>query len=215
MGMSTRWRLRATAALLFTALSCGGQNDSKPPIDAEPPEHADASGGVEVTATLAPSIAPPAALVVLEPQEGIEIPIKAEPALMDQAGTEFIPGFLLAQTGQAVMFRNSEDVLHNVRVTEISQQKAIFNVATPPYGKYEHKFDRPGLYNVGCDIHATMRADILVTATPYTANTTEDGSFTMTDVKPGRYNLTVYAGGAPVVRPIEVKGGKTDLGVIR
>ena len=214
--MKLRWRIPATAALLLGALSCGGKPDSKPASEpASAPRVAGGDAGVAVTGTLAPSVAPPAALVVLEPQSGIEVPVKAEPALMDQAGTEFIPGFLLAQTGQAVLFRNSEDVLHNVRVMEVSQQKAIFNVATPPYGKYEHKFDRPGLYNVGCDIHATMRADILVTATPYTANTTEDGSFTMTDVKPGRYNLTVYAGGAPVVRPIEVKSGKTDLGVIQ
>ena len=214
--MKLRWRIPATAALLLGALSCGGKPDSKPASEpASAPRVAGGDAGVAVTGTLAPSVAPPAALVVLEPQSGIEVPVKAEPALMDQAGTEFIPGFLLAQTGQAVLFRNSEDVLHNVRVMEVSQQKAIFNVATPPYGKYEHKFDRPGLYNVGCDIHATMRADILVTATPYTANTTEDGSFTMTDVKPGRYNLTVYAGGAPVVRPIEVKSGNTNLGIIQ
>ncbi len=38
----------------------------------------------------------------------------------------------------------------------------------PPYGKYEYKFERPGMYIVGCDIHSTMRADILITATPYT-----------------------------------------------
>ena len=177
---------------------------------------AGASGaGVEVVGKLAPAIAPPSALVLLEPQSGIEVPVKAEPAIMDQAGYEFLPAFLLAQTGQTVQFRNSEDVLHNVRVTEGSQQKPIFNIATVAFGSYEHKFTEPGLYNVGCDIHPTMRASILVSATPYTANTGEDGSFAMTNVKPGRYNLTVYAGAAPVVRSVEVKAGKTDLGTIQ
>jgi plastocyanin len=209
------WRISTVATLLIATLNCGGNAEpDRPSNSALPRDTGGESGGV-ITGKLSPTIAPPSALVVLEPEGGIEIPIKAEPALMDQAGTEFIPGFLLAQTGQAVLFRNSEDVLHNVRVTEVSQQKAIFNVATPPYGKYEHKFDRPGLYNVGCDIHATMRADILVTATPYTANTVEDGSFTMSNVKPGKYNLTVYTGGAPVARTIEVKSGKTDLGIIQ
>ena len=164
---------------------------------------------------LAPAIAPPSALVVLEPQSGVEVPVKAEPAIMDQSGYEFIPGFLLAQTGQVVHFRNSEDVLHNIRVSESSQQKGIFNVATVPFGSYEHAFTEAGLYNVGCDIHPTMRASILVTATPYTATTAEDGSFTMTNVRPGRYNLTVYAGAAPVVRSIEVKSARMDLGVIQ
>jgi hypothetical protein len=74
--------------------------------------------------------------------------------------------FLLAQAGQSVQFRNSEDVLHNVRVTDA-------------------------------------------------ATTAEDGSFNISNVRPGQYNLTVYAGPAPVVRPIEVKTGRTDLGVIQ
>ena len=205
----------AAAALLLLTFSCGGEPEPGPETNAGPVQSATSSAGVEVAGTLAPSVAPPAALVVLAPQSGIEVSVKAEPAIMDQAGYEFLPAFLLAQTRQAVLFRNSEDVLHNVRVTESSQQKPIFNVATVAFGSYEHKFEEPGLYNVGCDIHPTMRASILVTATPYTATSGADGSFTMANVKPGRYNLTVYAGAAPVVRPVEVKNGRTDLGVIQ
>ena len=39
-----------------------------------------------------------------------------------------------------------------------------------------------------------MRAGILVTASPYTATTAEDGSFSISNVRPGQYNLTIYAG---------------------
>ena len=163
---------------------------------------------------LTPSLGPPSTLIVLEPQGSAELPVKAEPAIMDQAGYEFLPGFLLAQAGQSVQFRNSEDVLHNVRVTEISSQKPVFNVATVAFGKYEHKFD-PGYYGVTCDIHTTMRASILVTASPYTATTAADGSFTISNVRPGQYNLTVYAGPTPVVRSIDVKNERTDLGMIQ
>jgi plastocyanin len=206
----------AAAALLLLTFGCGGNPEPGPATNtAQAPQPATTGDGVEVAGKLAPSVAPPAALVVLEPQSGIDVPVKPEPAIMDQSGYEFLPGFLLAQTRQAVLFRNSEDVLHNVRVTEASQQKPIFNVATVAFGSYEHKFEAPGLYNVGCVIHPTMRASILVTATPYTATSGADGSFTMANVKPGRYNLTVYAGVAPVVRAIEVKSGRTDLGVIQ
>ena len=172
------------------------------------------SDGANVTGKLASSLAPPSALIVLEPQGAAELPIKVEPAIMDQAGYEFLPGFLLAQAGQSVQFRNSEDVLHNVRVTEISSQKPVFNVATVAFGKYEHKFD-PGYYNVTCDIHTTMRASILVTASPYAITTAADGSFTISNVRPGQYNLTVYAGPTPVVRSVEVKSTGTDLGLIQ
>ena len=173
-----------------------------------------AAQGVDVTGTLAPSVAPPSALIVLEPQSGVEVPVKAEPAIMDQSGYTFLPGFLVAQAGQSVQFRNSEDVLHNVRVAEASQQKPVFNVATTAFGSYEHKFE-PGYYNVTCDIHPTMRASILVTATPYTATTGADGGFAIKNVKPGQYNLTVYAGAAPVTRSIEVKSGQNRSGMIQ
>jgi hypothetical protein len=70
-------------------------------------------------------------------------------------------------------------------------------------------------YSVTCDIHTTMRASILVTASPYTATPGEDGSFSIGNVQPGPYALTIYTGPAPVVRPIDVKSGPTDLGVMR
>ena len=73
----------------------------------------------------------------------------------------------------------------------------------------------PGYYNVTCDIHPTMRASILVTASPYATTRALTVGFTIKNVKPGQYNLTVYAGATPVVRSIEVKSGRTDLGVIQ
>ena len=200
------------------AFGCGGDApataDVKVGTTNATTTNAGRSDGATVTGKLASSLAPPSALIVLEPQGAAELPIKAEPAIMDQAGYEFLPGFLLAQAGQSVQFRNSEDVLHNVRVTEISSQKPVFNVATLAFGKYEHKFD-PGYYNVTCDIHTTMRASILVTASPYAATTAGDGSFSISDVRPGQYNLTVYAGATPVVRSVEVKSTGTDLGLIQ
>ena len=169
----------------------------------------------DVTGKLAPALAPAGTLIVLEPQGGVELPVTSAPAIMDQAGYEFLPAFLIAQAGQPVQFRNSEDVLHNVRVSNAAPpQEPVFNVATLAFGKHEHKF-QPGYYNVTCDIHSTMRASIFVTASPYTATTAADGRFSLSNVLPGQYNLTIYAGAAPVVRPVEIKSGRTDLGVIQ
>lgn len=210
-------RFAAVAALLLAAIGCGGDNalPAKADLKVDTTDAAaSSSDGAHVTGKVAPGLAPPSAVVVLEPKGEAELPVKSEPAIMDQAGYEFLPGFLLAQAGQLVQFRNSEDVLHNVRVTEISSQKPVFNVATVAFGKYEHKFD-PGYYNVTCDIHTTMRASILVTQSPYSATTREDGSFTMNNVRPGQYHLTIYAGPVPVVRAIEVKSARTDLGLIQ
>jgi plastocyanin len=206
-------RFAAIAALLLLASGCSGNNTSAPAADTTQTAATASGAGLELAGRLSSSLAPPSALIVLESQDGADLPLKAGPAIMDQAGYEFLPPFLIAQAGQPVQFRNSEDVLHNVRVAEASSQKPVFNVATLPFGKYDHTFEA-GYYNVTCDIHTTMRASILVTASPYTATTAEDGSFSIPDVRPGLYNLTVYAGPTPAVRPIEVKSGRTDLGVI-
>ncbi len=208
-------RLTAAASLLIVSCACGSESTPVPAPDSaatqRPPSPGENAG---LTGRIASSLAPPSAVVVLEPQDGAELPVKADAAIMDQAGYAFLPEFLIAQAGQQVQFRNSEDVLHNVRVTETSTQTPAFNVATLAFGKYEHKFE-PGFYDVTCDIHSTMRASILITASPYTASTAEDGSFSVSDVRPGKYNLTIYAGAAPVVRSIEVKSGRTDLGLIQ
>ena len=208
-------RVAAIAALFLAAVSCGGNNGT-PAGSADPKttDNAAVSSGsnAEVTGKIATTLAPPVSLLALEVQGDGEVPVKSEPAVMDQVTLVFLPAFLIAQAGQPVEFRNSEDVLHNIRVTEVSGQKPVFNVASPPYGKYAHKFERPGMYTVGCDIHSTMRADILITATPYITTSNQDGSFTITNVRPGAYQLTVYGGGDPIVRKVEVKSGRTDLG---
>jgi plastocyanin len=213
--MNFPWRAAATATLLFVGACSGTSNDPAPATQTPASNQPVAPGSrSELVGKLAPAIAPPSALIVLEPANAVELPVKPEPAIMDQSGYEFLPGFLIAQAGQNVQFRNSEDILHNVRVSDASTQQPVFNVATVAFGKYEHKFD-PGYYTVTCDIHPTMRASILVTRSPYTATTAADGAFSIANVRPGPYKLTIYAGAEPVVRSIEVKDGRTDLGVIQ
>jgi plastocyanin len=213
-------RLCCAIGILLVTLNCGkteGGSDLRAgsATDSTQTTATDkTAAAVDVAGKLSAAIAPPSSLIVLEPASGSSVPIKPEPAVMDQAGYEFLPGFLIAQAGQVVQFRNSEDILHNVRVTESSQQKPIFNVATAPFAVYDHKLEA-GLYTVTCDIHPTMRASILVTATPYTATTSGDGSFQISRVPPGPYKLVVYGGAAAIERSIEVKNTRTDLGVIQ
>jgi len=212
--MNFDWRMTVAVGIVCVS-ACSG-SPSPGPAAAAPTVETPASAGAggDLTGKVAASLAPPASVVVVEPAGGADLPIKPEPAIMDQAGYEFLPAFLIAQAGQTVQFRNSEDVLHNVRVSDSTTYDPVFNVATLAFGMYEHKFE-PGFYTVTCDIHSTMRASILVTATPYTATTGTDGRFAIPNVKPGPYNLTIYTGAQPVVRTIEVKAGGTDLGVVQ
>src|SRR5688572_18276400 len=113
--------LRQTIVAVFAAVGlaeCGSGDTATSNHTPSEQQSSGETGGL--SGKIAPALAPPAALVVLEPAMPMELPVKAEPAIMDQSGYQFLPGFLLAQAGQNVQFRNSEDVLHNVRVAEAS-----------------------------------------------------------------------------------------------
>ena len=151
------------------------------------------------------------AIIVLESKTPGESPVPTAPKVMDQQGLTFVPALLLVRQGQPVMFRNSEDVLHNVHVDETGAAQPVFNVATVPGNSYTYMFKQPGFYTVGCDVHPGMHADILVTSTPYAVVAADDGHFTFADVAPGSYKLTVYLGARRMERLVEVAGPRTEL----
>lgn len=155
--------------------------------------------------------AAPGTIVTLEPAPPREFPAPGEARLMDQFGQQFLPGLLVVQAGQRVEFRSSEDVLHNVRVDEVGTHAPVFNVATPPFESYTHTFDKPGYYNVSCDIHPAMRANIFVSPTPYAAVADAKGAFSMSNLEPGRYTARVFSGGAPAERVVDVTAPRTEL----
>jgi hypothetical protein len=128
--------------------------------------------------------APAGAFVILEPVFVHDFPPPAGESFVDQSGQMFEPGAVAAQSGQTIQFRSSEDILHNVRVIRSDDKTPIFNVATPPWGAYAHRFDEPGTYDVTCDIHTAMRATILVAATPYVGLADENARFSFADVVP-------------------------------
>ena len=126
---------------------------------------------------------------------------------MDQVSLTFTPPMLLARTGDAVEFRNSDDTLHNVHVGNIETKEPAFNVAIPTGEHYTYTFTKDGFYHVGCDIHPAMAADILAVSTPFAMIAESDGRFAFADVPPGAYVVRAYAAGAKVEREVEIKAG--------
>ena len=153
----------------------------------------------------------PGTIVTLEPKSPREFPAPTYAQVMDQSGQQFLPSLVVARVGQRVEFRSSEDVLHNVRVDEAGTQTPVFNVATPPFEAYTHTFDKPGYYNVSCDVHPAMRANILVAPTPYSAVADAQGAFSIADVEPGQYTARAFSGAAPIERTVDVTAPRTDL----
>lgn len=198
----------ALLVLLVASGACGG-GQSSPSSKADSsntPAVAAPKSGVSVNGK-----GPSGTLVVLEPLFDHEFARATGPAYMDQTGLEFIPDLLTAQIGQPVRFRNNDDLLHNVRVQETGTGVPVFNVATTPHNSYDYAFEKPGYYNVGCDIHASMRAMVLVTATPYVSTADGAGQFAFAGVVPGRYKVIWFENGEEQQKQVEIRESSTHV----
>jgi plastocyanin len=151
------------------------------------------------------------AVVILERRDAGQVPEPANTPVMDQVARSFIPPILFVRTGQAAEFRNSDDELHNINVKDGVTHQQAFNVAVPTGGQYLFTFKGTGVYDVSCDIHAGMSAQIVATSTPYATLADPEGRFTFPDVVRGNYALTVYAGAQTIERTIEVAGPRTEV----
>jgi len=132
---------------------------------------------------------------------------------MDQAGLTFGPELLLVRTGYPVEFRNSDDTLHNVRVSHEETRTSAFNVAIPTGESYTYTFERDGFYRVGCDIHPAMAASVFAASSPFTTVADAGGRFTFADVPSGAWTITVYADGKRLHKDVTIAGGNVDVSI--
>ncbi|MBW1881313.1 MAG: carboxypeptidase regulatory-like domain-containing protein [Deltaproteobacteria bacterium] len=127
--------------------------------------------------------------------DGIEVDPAPEPveAVLDQVGCIYIPHVQALPVGSNITVVNSDDVLHNTHAF-LGGSRTIFNLAMP---QKDQRISRPlrraGLVDVRCDAgHTWMSAYIYVFDHPYYAVTGGDGTYTLRDVPPGTYTLTVW-----------------------
>ena len=100
--------------------------------------------------------------------------------VMDQQNLEFIPHILPVPVGSAVHFPNNDKVDHNV--FSMSRAKK-FNLGSYKPGESKTVvFDKPGIVEMRCDVHAEMAAYILVLKNPYFAVTDKTGRFKIPDL---------------------------------
>jgi plastocyanin len=154
-------------------------------------------------------------VVYVDTIAGKTFPAPKERPVMDQKGLMFSPHIMIVQQGTAVDFLNSDTVQHNVFWTAIgADKKAAHNLGTWPKGdKRAFTFAKPGVVPVLCNVHPDMAGYIIVSPTPYFAETDESGSYKIKDVPDGSYTLAVWHEGAKnQSKPITVSAGaKADF----
>ena len=155
-------------------------------------------------------VTPGTSVVYLESASGSVLVDKK--VTMDQKGLVFVPHILVVQTGSTVEFLNSDKVQHNVFWPSISgDKKKTHNMGTWPQGeKRPFKFTDPGVVALLCNVHPEMSGYIIVSPTPYFAETAADGGYTLANVPDGDYTITAWHEGKKVQsKKITVKGDTT------
>lgn len=119
-------------------------------------------------------------------------PVPGEVVEVDQRGCIYSPRVVAARVGQKVVFINSDAIYHNVHGQGASNPE--FNLNMPQKNqRIERVFKRPDVVvQSKCDVHPWMRANIGVFAHDWFAVTGPDGSFTLSGVPPGSYELEIW-----------------------
>jgi plastocyanin len=201
-------------ALCAAACACSKTEPAAPAAAVAPPPAIESRSSSNAGGSVSGHVtANGTAVVVLDPKTPRPFGPPDEKPVMDQAGLTFGPELLLVRTGYPVEFRNSDDTLHNVRVSHEETRASAFNVAIPTGESYTYTFERDGFYRVGCDIHPAMAASVFAASSPFATVAGTDGSFSFAGVPAGAWSVTVYADGKRLQKDIEVAGGVTNVSV--
>ena len=154
-------------------------------------------------------------VVYVDSIPGKTFPASTKDPLIDQKGLKFNPTVLVVQQGTTVDFQNDDTVQHNVFWPSISgNKKEGHNLGTWPKGeKRSFKFDQPGVVPLLCNVHPEMAGYIVVSPTPYFAETDAGGNFKIENVPDGKYNVVAWHEGMKTqTKPVDVAGtGKVEF----
>ena len=130
-----------------------------------------------------------AVITITDIQKGKKIEIQK--VTLNQQGCEYHPHVLAFPAGSTVEVVNPDGILHNIH--SYSKINSPFNMAQPKFKKnMDVKIDKPEVIQVKCDVHGWMEGWLVATDNPYFAVTDSSGSFKLTDVPAGTYNVEVW-----------------------
>jgi len=118
-------------------------------------------------------------------------PVPSTAIVVDQEGCTYRPRLQVARLGQRLEVRNGDPTLHNVHAWR--DRETVFNQAQiEAAAPITRPLDEPGLVTLKCDVHAWMRAWILVLPHAFAAVTGETGEFSLPEVPAGTYVLEAW-----------------------
>jgi plastocyanin len=114
---------------------------------------------------------------------------------LSQKGARFTPALLPIVVGTDVDMTNDDWIDHSVYSLSLTK---VFDLGL--YKGSERRqvnFDKPGVVEIGCYIHKSMSATILVLKNPFFTRPKADGSFALDGLPAGNFVLKVFVRGQP------------------
>lgn len=152
------------------------------------------------------------AVVMLEPTTSAAAVKAMADVEIAQRNRQFVPQVTLITTGTRVTFPNFDTVRHHVYSFSPVKQFELKLYAAVPSAPV--LFDKPGIAVLGCNIHDTMVAWVVVADTPWAARSLANGQAQISGVPAGTYRLRLWhagmrSGNEPVTLPLTL--GVADL----
>ena len=110
-------------------------------------------------------------------------------AVMEQIDRAFVPDLLVIPAGSMVEFPNRDSVSHQIYSFSAAKKFQLPLYRGKPYPPV--RFDQVGFVTLGCNIHDSMLAYVLVTDAPYFGRTDSTGSWSV-ELPRGVYKVTVW-----------------------
>ncbi len=119
-------------------------------------------------------------------------PMPSEPATIDQNGCLYSPRVVGVMVGQELAITNSDPLLHNIKA--VPTENRPFNISQPRAGMTSRRtFNTPEIMvPLECNVHGWMNAYVGVVEHPYFAVSAADGSFTISGLPAGTYQVEAW-----------------------
>lgn len=185
------------------AIAVGGSEDDRA---AKRPERGSLRGTLRIDGKPLDGLG----LVMLWPRTGA-VPKRAPQfRVVEQRNKAFAPRLMAVPVGSTVAFPNFDRVYHNV--FSISQPQR-FDLGLYKAGEMRQvTLASPGIIRLGCNIHAHMRAYLVVVDAPHYVVAEADGKFSFRSLKPGKYKVRAWSerSGEPLSTEVTINAGVNE-----